>query len=1088
MTDAQRRFARVPPLVIGHSLVIGYWSLAISGTTALSRMRPSEPRACTPEKLRSTKPLYTAGLESEQSGMPKNLWTFAACWLGFCLVGPGLSAASSTLAQASVPYTIDKWDSEDGLPNNEVLAMTQTRDGYLWLGTLNGLVRFDGIHFEVFDENNTPGLNGSRIVSLFEDGKTNLWIGTETAGVARMKNGRVASPPELGLGGAERHLVAACEESNGAVWLYCANGELWRAGNGSFTRFTNFLQTPYLPGVCRALIAENSGPVWVGGDQFLGAIGPNSVGTAPGSGLRLDPEVRLGKLDFLLASRSGGYWRLAEGRVRKYRTGSVDRERDLGLYPWGRTRVAAACEDREGNLVVGTLGAGLFWFDSEGKATRLSTKEGLSYDYVFSLCVDREGSLWVGTDGGGLNRITRRAFEVLAPSRGLVVQSVCEDDQAGLWMTFNTIGLNTNGVGYWKEGVLQRIALSQGLMNQSFSTVFVDQAQRVWAGTIGAGLFEFQQGAFERVPWSELIHPAILAIHQDRAGRLWLGTRGGLVRWNGVEPTVFTTREGLTSDVIRAIADDAEGNLWVGTEGGGLNSFRDGHFTSFRNQDGHPGQNISSLYVDGESVLWVGTDGSGLGRLHGGKWARYTTQEGLVSNSIGYVIEDGQGYLWIGSNAGLMRAPKKAMNDFANGSTNSIPFRAYGKPEGLPTRECTRSFQPGGCRTRDGKLWFPTIKGLASINPAQLRLNTNPPPVLIESVLIEGQAQNPGGLRAARPQAVIIPAGQERLEIHYTSLNLAAPERARFKYRLERHETAWTEAGNIRVAYYTKLPPGRYRFQVKACNEDGLWNEAGSSVALTVEPPFWQTWWFLGAAALSVLGTIIGVVHYLSTQRLQRQLERLRQQEALEKERARIARDIHDQLGASLTQVALLGEFVESDKDSPADVEAHARQISQTARDTTRVLDEIVWTVNPSNDTLDGLITYICKYAQDYLAVAGLRYRLDVPAQLPPASILPEVRHNVFLAAKEAITNVVRHARASSVWIRLRLEPNAFILEIEDNGRGVASLDANAAQTRNGLRNMRKRMEDSSGSFTITPAPEGGTLVRLTAPLGRIST
>ena len=228
---------------------------------------------------------------------------------------------------------------------------------------------------------------------------------------------------------------------------------------------------------------------------------------------------------------------------------------------------------------------------------------------------------------------------------------------------------------------------------------------------------------------------------------------------------------------------------------------------------------------------------------------------------------------------------------------------------------------------------------------------------------------------------------------------------------------------------------------------------------------------------------VVGGVHYFSTQKLHRQVVSLKQQELLEKERARIARDIHDQLGASLTQVALLGELVESDKNSPSDVEAHARQISQTARDTTRVLDEIVWTVNPSNDTLEGLINYICKYAQEYLAVAGLRYRLDVPTQLPAIPIPPEVRHNIFLTSKEAITNVVRHAKASSVALRLRLDPASFTLEIEDNGRGLAGMDAKAAQSRNGLRNMRKRMEDIGGEFSMSPAAEGGTLIRLTVPI-----
>jgi len=251
-----------------------------------------------------------------------------------------------------------------------------------------------------------------------------------------------------------------------------------------------------------------------------------------------------------------------------------------------------------------------------------------------------------------------------------------------------------------------------------------------------------------------------------------------------------------------------------------------------------------------------------------------------------------------------------------------------------------------------------------------------------------------------------------------------------------------------------------------------------------VLPSFWRTWWFVSLTTLVLLSMIVGSVHYVSTQRLQRQLATLRQKEALEKERARIARDIHDQVGASLTQLSLLGELVESDKHHPEEVEGHARQIEQTALETTRALDEIVWTVNPSNDTLDGLITYVCKYAQDYLAVAGLRYRLEAPPQLPATPITPELRHNVFLAAKESITNVVRHAQATAVVVRLQLEPHRFTLKIQDDGRGLAGLDPKAAQTRNGLSNMRKRMEDIGGSFAIGPAPEGGTLVQLIAPLG----
>lgn len=1010
--------------------------------------------------------------------MPKNGWMLASvcAWLLLALT-PGFSAPQSPVVRAGTNYTVTKWDTdtEDGLPNNVVIAMTQTRDGYLWLGTLNGLVRFDGLHFTVFDEHNTPGLNSGRIVCLFEDSRHNLWIGTETAGVAILKDGQVSPVLETGSGDRERSLAAICEDAEGTVWLYLANGDVWRCQEGQQPR--PFGQ-PRNPSRTHALIAENPGPVWIGADRLQRGIG--RVSSTPSLVLPLDESLDVpvtNRLSFLLASQHGGYWRLADGLIRKYRTNQIERE--LAPYPWSSgATVTAACEDRQGNLVVGTLGAGLFWFDSEGNATSLSTNQGLSHNFILSVLVDREGALWVGTDGGGLNRVKRQVFDVLDETRDLVVQSASPDGEGGLW-----IGYNNGGITHWREDSASR----HDMRKMPVFSVLVEPSRTAWAGTAGLGLWQLanpsNNGRFQFVSGPMGITAEITALHQDRHGILWMGTRGGLLRHEGSEWQMFTTSNGLPSDAVRAIADDAEGNLWIGTAGGGLARLRDGAFSTFHKTDGLPSEDISSVFVDAEGVLWVGTVGSGLGRFHAGKWSRFTTSEGLVSNNLGYLIEDGHGYLWIGSNRGLMRARKKALNDFALGLAKSVPLRAYGRPDGMPTRECTSGSQPGACSTPDGKLWFPTIKGLAFIDPFQLHPNTNPPPVIIQSVLIDGQPQNTNALRLNWPSEITVPAGKEHLEIHYTSLNLAAAERARFRYRLEGRDTAWTEVGNIREVHYPKLDPGHYVFRVAACNEDGVWNESGASLSLILEPPFWSRWWFRPALAASLLGAISGAVYYVSTQRLRRQLERLRQQEALEKERARIARDIHDQLGASLTQVTLLGEFVESDKDSPSDVEAHARQICQTARDTTRVLDEIVWTVNPSNDTLDGLVTYICKYAQDYLAVAGVRYRLDVPVQLPARSLPPELRHNVFLAAKEAITNVVRHAKASAALIRLKLEPRAFILEIEDNGRGLGGLDEKAAATRNGLRNMRKRMEDIGGAFTMTAAPEGGALIRLSAPL-----
>jgi signal transduction histidine kinase/ligand-binding sensor domain-containing protein len=1000
----------------------------------------------------------------------RGLWA-AACLAAFPAWGGGRYCV------------VDGWGAGEGLlPQSSIISMAQTRDGYLWLGTLNGLARFDGVHFTVFDESTTSNLSSIQIVKLFEDSQSNLWIGTESAGAMLVTHGRILKL-DFGQGRRGGHLVSVCEDSLGAVWLLTKDHELaryWR-GNVDVWKISGDSMTEG-----RAVIAEKSGLVWVGTDHELIGLDPAEVRSK--ESLPEKARAPVGQLDFLLASRTGGYWRIADGLIEKCEGTTV--KQNFGPCPWAANQnpVRAACEDRDGNLIVGLLNQGVFWFDAQGHATHISDTNGLANNSVLSLVADADGSLWVGLDGGGpterpLNRVTRSIFNLLDSSAGLVVQSICGDNKGGLWFS-----PKDNDFCYWKDGVTTRVGSTFGTLSRyNPKAVLVDANQRVWAATVGVNLFRLEGDKFGPAPGAEVLNrevsSEISALYQGHDGRLWVGTQGGLACWNENQWQTFTTSNGLSANIISAIADDAGGDVWVGTEHGGLDLLRGGKATAFQKAKGFPSDNISCLHLDSDGVLWIGTIGNGLVRLAGGQWKHYTTRNGLSGNSIDYLIEDGEGFLWIGSNAGLMRVSKKELDEYDPDSLDFLSCRGYDQKDGLPATECTYGSQPAACRTGDGVLWFPTIAGMVSVNPSEIQPNTNPPPVVIEEVLVDQQRQNTNGLRAPPPESVTVPAGRENLEIQFTSLNLAAAGRALFRYQLEGYQTKMTLAGKDRFARYPNLPHGRYRFLVQARNEDGIWNRIGASLEVIVLPPFWEKWWFRAAVACGLLGILIATVHFISTQKLYRQLAGLRQQQALERERARIARDIHDQIGAGLTQLSLLGEMIQADKESSGEAETHARQISQTARETAREVDEIVWTVNPSNDTLDGLINYICKNAQEYLAVAGLRYRLDMPAQLPPAAISPEARHNVFLAAKEAVTNVVRHARASEAWLRLRLAPHSFTLEIEDNGRGLDGLDEKTAGARNGLRNMRKRMEDIGGEFFIGPGRQGGTLVRLTVPL-----
>jgi len=948
---------------------------------------------------------------------------------------------ASRAAAGDLPFMVDVWNTEDGLPQSSVIALAQTHDGYLWLGTLNGLVRFDGKTFTRFNVNNTPGLPGNRIVFLFEDSRQTLWVGTETAGLCAIKNGVVQNFPETSAGGI---VNCAFEDGGGSIWFSSKNGNFfcWKDGK----------MDPH-PADVPAQVAQ---------------------------------QIFSRSVHLLVPGKNGVAWQLEGGNVKKFRDGRL--EKNYGVSPWQSAlvytmrptpegqpgvisfdlNITAACEDAAGNLVVGIKNAGLFLLQPDGRWCHIAKDDGLSQNIVLSLSLDREGNLWAGTDGGGLDRIKRKVFFSPAGLSTETAQSVAQDAAGGLWAAFNS-----HGLVYWQTNTVTSYGI--GTYSNAWS-VLVDKRQQIWAGTRGEGLFRFMSYYFQPVAESQKIGREIYVLFEDRAGKIWAGGENGLGSFDGTNWNFFTTHDGLPASAVRAIAEDASGNLWLGTERDGLFQLRDGKISSVP----APVKDISCLLADADGALWVGTSGHGLARLQNGNWKICSTLNGgLASDSIGYLINDDTGNLWLGSYEGLLRVEKKSLDDFMAGAVKTVSCRTF------LTRECSAGAQPAALRATDGKLFFPTIAGVAAVNPADLKPDTNPPPVVIESVLVDGVEQKTNALSAAWNSTIALTPENEQLEIQFASLNFSAPKNtfggARFKYRLEGRDKNWTEIGNERVAHFQKLPPGRYVFHVAAGNEDGVWNETGASLAVTVAPPFWRKPSFLISVTLVFLGALAGITYLISTAKLKRQLRAHRQKELLERERARIARDLHDQLGANLTQVALLGELAEADKDLPDEVELHAQQISLTARDTTRSLDEIVWALNSSNDTLESLVNYACKYAQDYFALAGVRYRAELPTQLPSAIILPEVRHNVFLAFKEAVNNVVKHAQAGEARVKLELQPDKFILSIADNGRGVGDLADK--KLRNGLKNMRKRLADVHGEFEILPGADGGTIVRLVVPI-----
>jgi signal transduction histidine kinase len=511
---------------------------------------------------------------------------------------------------------------------------------------------------------------------------------------------------------------------------------------------------------------------------------------------------------------------------------------------------------------------------------------------------------------------------------------------------------------------------------------------------------------------------------------------------------------------------------------------------------------VRTLHEDKAGTLWIGT-AAGLCRWRDGKVSTFTTAQGLANDTISQILEDDSGNLWLGSNQGIMRVAKGDLEAVAAGRKSALEVFQCGRGEGMLSLECSGGFYPAGLKTRDGKMWFPTASGLVAVDPSQMKLASNPlpPPVYIEEVVADGNTVMSAPLlrkdqttRGSRT-AIRLPQGVHRMEVRYTALSLTAPERVRFRHRMEGLDSDWTEAQRERSAVYTKLPPGTYHFQVMGSNNDGLWSEQGATLSFIVPPFFWQTWWFLGLTlALGVSG-VAGAARWVAKKQLQRKLEWLERERAVERERSRIARDIHDDLGASLTRITLLSESARDGHAGGAAVYGEIDQIYSTARDLTRSMDEIVWAVNPEHDTLDSVVTYLAKFAQDFLKTAGVRCRLDIPVNVPGLSLTSEIRHGIFLAFKEALHNTLKHSAATEVWIRLVMGEGAFTISIEDNGRGFdtaigpggngsgGSGNGNGRiMTGHGLRNLRERLAAMGGRCEVDSRAGEGTRVKFIVP------
>jgi ligand-binding sensor domain-containing protein/signal transduction histidine kinase len=826
--------------------------------------------------------------------MKKNATRLVALFLLVQLAGEMANAVVPE--KAITQYNQVVWTAANGLPQNSISSIIQTRDGYLWLGTEEGLVRFDGRSFTVFDKSNNKVLGNNSIESLLESRDGSLWIGTNGGGLSRYKDGIFTTyTSQNGL--SENYIGLIYEGRDGSVWI-STNGDVGGLNRFKDGEFTSFNHKDGLPNQrIRALVEDDQGGIWIGTKTGLARFEKgqfasfNEKDGLPGDQVNtiyqdkqgilwIGTDKGLGKLQggkFITQRQSSPIRTICEGAdgsiwVGTYYDG-LDRFRD-GVTTTFKTQdglpsnvIMRVQTDREGSLWV-TTDAGIARFRDE-RFTKYTKQEGLPSTRINRVFEDREGNLWIGTMDSGLIALRDGKVTAFGTPEGLsadFVWCVYEGHDGSIW-----IGTEEGGINRFKDGKLTHLTMA-GLPSNSISSVYESNDRSLWIGTRDRiSLNQLKNGKLRTYTALDgLAAGEIATMLEDHSGNLWVGTSDGLSRFKDGKFITYSSKEGLLSNKVRAIHESPDGSLWIGTFGGGLNRFDGRGFTAYTTKEGLSTNNVISIYEDRNGVLWIGTSNGGLNRYKDGKFTPYTTDEGLFNDTVFSIVEDDSGYLWMSCNKGIFQVSKQELNDYAEGKIRRITSTSYGAADGMRSGECNGRFNPSVSRTKDGRLWFPTVKGLAMIDPNHLIHNAVVPPVVIEQVLYDKK------LVSAKYDDKL-PPGRGELEFHFTALSFVCPEQMRFKYKLEGLDSEWTDPGLQRAARYTNLPPGRYRFRVLASNNDGVWNEVGATFDFDLQAHFYQSKWFYALCVLAIILLVFGLygVRMHQLRRRTRDLERV---------------------------------------------------------------------------------------------------------------------------------------------------------------------------------------------------------------------
>ncbi len=1030
-------------------------------------------------------------------------------WVLLLLISFGMGRCCFLLQAGE--YGVKVWGVDEGLAQSSVTSIAQTPDGFLWIGTfLSGVSRFDGVKFVNYDSANTPALTSPGVRRLLVDTEGNLWLNDQANQLFLRQNntfikvgenmkiynlvssrkGRITFATQTGelimglrkkAGGWlwERHqpanvnyTVKYMEDADGLIWFQLADGSIGRFIKGHFDR----MNSP--PGIDHQKILflgnDASGRIWVGTDMQL-ACWQNGIFTNMNPG---GATTTFGVDEIVSAEAGSGLWVESAGRLYLYNNGHWSKPVsgwNARQTPWSHSRSYRA--DHLGGLWISLDDGGLVHISKDGQMAHITSQDGLPGETLQVFFADQEGNFWGGYHYGGLVLLRKRTFQTFKRTqehKDLIVTSLAEDCFNAIWM-----GMSSGSLLRWQDGELTNYSLVASGFNCRDVVTAAAPDGRIWLGTTGAGLLVFDKRGFHRINISAGTTREIRRMLVTRNGDLLFASAAGLNFWDGQNLSRIFNSPTAESHVL-SIAQDSRGWIWFGTADGVLRCWRDGQITAYRPQDGVPPARFWALFPDADDTIWIGTMGQGLLRFKNGDFTRFTTANGLASDSISQIIADGRGNLWLGSQAGIMRVPAYTLVR-SKPAPPSVPCRLFGRSDGLPTSVMTLEFQPTCLKSHNGDLWFASPQGATWVNPKDIRPAQPPPPILIERVLADNRVCAFLSKKSTdQIQAIELDPDVKTLEVIFTSPTFADPELTRFKYRLNPKDE-WTDLDSKRNVIFNSLAAGTYEFQVTAVNCDGLTSVQPAEFRLIVPPHFWQRGSIRFATVLGLVLLAAYITRRITHQKMRRRLEIARQKQQIEQERARIAQDLHDDLGAGLTEISMASDLIENPDLATHESRQYTREIGLRARQLVQRMDEIVWAVNPRNDSAASLSSYACEYAQTFLLPLNLDCVVEVAPDLPNLTLNADQRYNFFLAFKEVVNNVARHAEATHLKLSIQIENGWLTFLIEDNGKGF-ELNRNRSGS-DGLRNIRDRLTRLRGECEISTQPGIGTRVRLRLPL-----